>query len=313
MNSVQFGKSDKQEYSGVNVIGIALNAVIRHTTAATAFAAQAVNWDAVNIKLILERNGQRFDILSDVALPFIQDSGFYDGTYNLNKGHGTPDFVRTVVQAAGVEEEIIVPAVISLHGGVNVGAGDKLKLEITVNSGAAAATVDTAASEIQYDIIEGIVNSPSIPKLSATSVNAGKTSDVVTGGHNVVRMTMINDDQDGVLAADRVVSSLSFSSDKLSFSDTADELQTKRQIQFSDSALSADRGNSFVIVDASQYNQTGEDVRLNSAKLNLTLVGANVAASKNWIVTRSYVNDNATFAKALNRAQRHQVENAKQY
>jgi hypothetical protein len=261
----------------------------------------------------LKRRGRVIDILNGPILPFAQASGFFGANFEEIKGQGTPVLRQLVAAAASTDEILLQTCFIKLHDVINLTEDDVLEFEIQVPSGAAAATVSQAESEILWDFIEGIGNGASVPFMTAESIRASESNTPVTLGSNIVEAFFINNEKAGITTANKVINTVSISSDKLNRNDTVEELIAKRAAMFDDSDEADSRDNCFLLFSTLLEKHSGGDVRLNKANLRMTFTAANVTAGKNWVVTRGYHNDATTFNRARIRGAKHSVQNNSQY
>lgn len=313
MIKLSAGQNDKQTFKGTNVKGLKILIEAQHTTANTAFTTNPVDWSKIVVKMTLTRAGQKFIIFSDVALPLLAESGFYNGAYGFAMQIAPATLAVKVAAASGVDEVIHVTGCIDLHEIINVKNDDKLDVEIQFPTGSLASTVDTSASTLYYDVVEGIGNGISIPTIHCEAIRGAQSSVQESFGDAVVSACFINTDKAGITDANAVISTLDFQSDKLRFSEDYNELLAKRQAQFVDDADANNRNQSFKFLDVKNLNYSGKDVRLNRAQLNITLNAVNVNEGKNWLVSRTFVNDEVTKARAIERNKKHTVENSMQY
>lgn len=319
MRSFAIGAGDVQSVPSGNYVGMRLAIRLRHVTANTAFAGVVFDFSSMVLKLMLTRDKKTREIFNDEALPLILASMFYSSVFDEVKGGGTPTLRRTVVAAAGVDEELEITAKVLLPSIINVMTGDELRAELTCKAGAVnSATVSIAESSIEWEMIEGIGNSTGIPRIVSKTITAGQSSTEESFGDGVKRVVFINNNKFSVLEVDKVLDSVTVKSDKLNRSDTYRELLSDRAGQFPSSTIADSRCQSFVIVDADEDvminlpGEAGGDIRLHDCRVRLQFNAANVTAAKNYLVAMVVESDTPTAAAAIERNKKHVEANATQ-
>jgi hypothetical protein len=314
MKSTLFNASDGIEVKGKTVSGVDLIATLQHTTVNTAFAAGTViDWNLVNITIQLKRAGLTHKIYQGPVLPVVVDSLFRDASFSQALNVGTPTQVTYQVQTAGLDHIVKQTARIKFHDVINLDGEDELTIDVQPSTAAVLATVDTSVSNIAFDVVEGIGNAPSIPCFSLNVVKANEASYTYNLGNNVVKATFVNLDKSGVAATNQVITQVALNSDKRSNTRTMDQLQLDRYTDFQSAADPDLRHQCFELVSVEDEKMTAEDVRLNKVEVSISYVAANVTASKNYVVTRSFINDKKTFEMSKARAIKHRDANVNQY
>jgi hypothetical protein len=318
MRSFSIGSGDSQGFTTGNFAGVHLSANITHTTVNTPFAGSVFDWSKIQVKLILTRNRRDFEIFNDVALPLILASCYFSGTYDECKGGGTPTLRRILVAGAAAKEQLIIAAKINFPGVINLITGDQLRFEINSQTTAVnVANVDVSVSKLQWELIEGVGNVLSIPKIKVKTITAGQSSTDETFGDGVTRICFINNDKFTILTADQVITLATVSSDKKSSSDTYEEMLISRAEKLPQSSMADNRHQSFVLYDKDKeiafQGMDSDDVRLHKVNVRLTMNPTNVNAGVNWIVVLGYVADTLTAQKGVQRLAKHQETNSNQY
>lgn len=298
MNSINWGSSDKKTFRAVNAVGMSFVMTIQHATANTAFAANPVDFSLLKPKLTFykAKTKSTHEIFNDAMLPLMLESGFFDGGFQQNLQIGT--FVAPVYIAAAmsVDEVLKLSGYIDFGGVINCEPGDELNFSVTVNPGALSAVADSAVSYFQYDIVEGVGLSDSIPVVKCQALTASISSDKFYAGDNVEAVSFINSDKAGITSAVQVITDMQFDSDKITISDSWDELRQKRDRMFEDLAQSSIRNQCFRLFDMKISNKSHMVTRLNDVKMAFTFTGSNVNATKNWYVVRARENNAAVAA-----------------
>lgn len=316
MRQVKFGASDRHELRGLAIIGFIINAYLVHATVNTAFVltSNVCDFVQVSVSAELKRGGRTITVFNDALYPLAYESGFKTGSiYEIQEANHTP--VVLVVQTAALFHTIVMSAAIKLHDVICLTGSDELVFEVQPNSGALLATVSSANSWIEWDVIEGIGNGVSVPIIQTQSVRAAETKSPFPCGDNVISAAFINKDKVGVTSAVQVLETANMSSDKLNIADSYTELLSKRARQFETTANHQARNQSFILFDVRDpaFSRSPYDVRLNKVNINLKFTAANVNAAKNWLVVRGYENDAQTLVAAGIRDEKHAAANQAQY
>lgn len=317
MRNFKANGGDKETFNSGNYLAVRLVALLTHTTADTAFSGVIVDWSKVFAKIFLMRDNVRHTIIDDEVLPLAAASGFYVGTFDEVKGGGTPYLRKRLAAASGVKEELAITAKIELPGIINLMPGDQLLVELKAKD-CFAATVDTAVSTIEWELVEGVGNALGIPYISVEMISAGQSSQTIESGNGVKWMRFINNDKFSVLTADRVIESISVNSDKLNKSDEWAEMVIDRVDEFPSSTLADQRNQCLSIVDIDRDEMclvpgaATENLQLHALKVKFNFNSGNVNASKNYVVTAGFLADNFTARVAVRRNAKHQEENIAQ-
>lgn len=324
MRNFSFGSGDTQTFTSGNYQGIDIAAYLQQLNVNVAFAGQPMDWSKVQVKVTLSRGGREYDIVNDNALPLILASGYYNTVFDEAKYSGLSPFTR-VLQAAGAAAKAIgvVSGKIMFGGMINLQPGEQLRVELNSQVTALnSANTDTTASQIRWALVEGVGNSFSIPYLKAKAITSGLSALDETLGSHVTKIFVINNDQNGILATNRVVESAQIMSDKLTRSINYEQLFMKRaqEIDYSGAATNGGpegRGQSFNLFnrdyDVLVENHKIDDVRLHNCAVHLNLNSGVVNASVNWLAWYGFYPDTATASKAVERADRLDKKNAAQY
>lgn len=315
MKSILLNSSDKIEVKSRTVGGIDFIATLQHTTVNTAFAAGLpLDWSLVNVFINLKRGGRTYKIYHGPLLPALADSMFNRSSFKQVLNVGTPD--QVIVQAHGVSAKAIIKQTgrLLFHDVINLMGDDLLTCEVVPTTAAVISTVDTTVSTIGFEEVDGIGNGASIPTINVETVKASESSYKYDLGNNVVKASLINTDKSGITTANQVISSVTIVSDKVVDQKNMDRLMTERYTQFLSGASDADaRHQCFEIFNIDDQKLTPEDVRLNQCGVIITFNSSNVTASKNWVISRAFINDSETLERAKLRALKHRARNRNQY
>lgn len=315
MKSVEIGKVDKLDSSNGNYKGISLTAHLQHTSVNTAFVGLPIDWSQVIVTCKLRKaDGMEHIICQDPALPLILSSNYFDGQFQAASPVGSP--AQIVYQAHGAAAKAILKQTARIDFGevVNLAPGDRIYLEVNCLPSAVLSTVDTAASAIYFDFEEGIGNGFALPAFKVETFKGGEASLPLGAGHGVKEITFVNSDKSGIILTNQTLLSVSLSSDKLSRTEQYDEILKRRYDQFQSIADADLRHQCFRILDVDRESYSPmNDLLLNNVNLQISLIGANITAAKNWIVIRKLVKNVQVAEEAAKRYGKHEAQNVANY
>jgi hypothetical protein len=271
--------------------GAQFSIIMQHTTANTAFLASALNLDNLRVAARLMQNGKKASLCNDRASILFRESGFktaaFDGTFSVT------NWTTLVAAASGVKAKVLVTGFVDFGGPINLHKGDVLDLEATLNTGAFGSTVDSSASFVLFQLVEGQGVQYGYQTIETFSIPANESLFNLEAGDNVQRVTFVNTDTESVLEDDRIIDNVNVSGADWASVQQYNELCAGRLGSFENSVIANTRYQSFVLYD-------GED--LDSVNTNFNLVPTNVAAGKNNVVIRRFHTCEQTLAKGVAKA-----------
>ena len=290
---INFGSSANFSVQNSNVAALRLNVNATHTTAATAFSAALIDLEDVTIDIELERNGQIHKVYKGIALPLLMASTYQSAAFEqIVSGTVLVD----LAQDTGVKEIASQLFDIDFGGILNLDGDDKLTIEVSVDSAAAGTGVDTAASDITIEVIEGIGYEVGTPQIIVKNIPASVSDETYSLGDDVQAIYFINTDKTNNLSANRVLSRLTLDSDKVKVKQDVDGLVSDRLEMFPTITAANLRNNSFPI-------HLGTE--LDSCSIDLTFTAANVTASKNFLVVVKSLATYETVSKVQSMQRKH--------
>lgn len=290
---INFGSSANFSVQKSNVSALRLNVNATHTTAATAFSAALIDLENVTIDVELERNGQLHKVYKGIALPLLMASTYQTASFEQIVS-GT--VLVELAQDTGVKEIASQLFDIDFGGILNLDGDDKLTIEVAVDSAAAGTGVDTSASDITIEVIEGIGYEIGTPQIIVKNIPASVSDETYSLGDDVQAIYFINTDKTNNLSANRVLSRLTLDSDKVKIKQDIDGLVSDRLELFPTITAANLRNNSFPIHMGAE---------LDSCSVDLTFTAANVTASKNFLVVVKSLATFETVSKVQNMQRKH--------
>ena len=266
----------------------------------TTFGSSKLDFSKCTIKAILNRKGQDHILFQDNLkiiglasnlntrgqLAFYQD---HDHLIKLGDGKALVSFN------------------IPLGGPIKIADDDYVYVEVTNQDGLFdAAYINSSFLEVKP--VKAIGYETFIPQIKSYNIQAGTTSDVYSLGDNVIRTALLNYDKLDFQTP--IVQNINFASDKLNDGFTFADLCLMKEASFpklpvnlsTDAATILESDQSFMLTDFHQV--------FNQLILNCQFDGAQVLASKNYLVVWSYKTDWTILQKAENLQKKHQTEDA---
>ena len=288
MKTIRTGENERFEISKKTVKGVLL-----------AFYAEAalvnvgINWgdldlSKINVKLNLIRGGRTYTLFSDMLQVLALESAWFHERYtNYHAGGAADTFIEMVASGVAAKEIGIGPVYIDFGGIIQLSGDDRLAFEMQLPSGAWSADINTSNSYCLVDYDETIGVERYTPYIDTVSIKANETTSTLGVSDDVMSVTFLNLDKTDVLEANKVIDSCTISGDYYHNSDTYYQLHAKRLISLPIPGMSADRYQSFRLLD--QVDLSGQ--LLDNGKIDLQLTGTNVAGGKNYIVVRKMYTD----------------------
>lgn len=279
------------EVKGRTVSGVSVRTYLKATTANTAIANSDLNLKNVNLQIDLMRNGRAFRIAQGPLLPFLIHSTIGRGISAFVSPNGGTLLHRTVPAASGVKEEAWSHGIIDFKGVICLTGDDVLKIIMTSNGTEYGAAIDTTASQIVFDTIEGSGAEFETPTMDLQTVSPGDSNKRYGLGSGVGQITFVNTDKSGNLAANQVLQSSLITSDQFKTNDQFQELRVKNaQVMSADELVSA--GQCLIL------SLGMPEVRLTNCDAELSLNSSNVGNGTCFIVSSRYISSSGLRARA---------------
>lgn len=313
---MQISKGENQQikHSSGTYDGVDLFAKIIHGTNDTAILQSDFNLNAVNISVVLVRDGRKEYIMNDNLLLL--------GTFStLTKNyHEFVNGLDKVLPAVGVKAVKIRSCYIPFGSPIRVNQGDQLIIEVRTGDDTFSASINQVDSLIDFRLRKSISEyEVGIPKISFEVVNGQKTNQTFNPGDNVAKMMFLNFDKNTL--ADEVINNLAINSDRFDESYSFDQLQmlhlknvndenanrygANLPISLADPAGRAFKGLPYLPQSILLFNGVEQDKELDEVTVNVAFNGANVAMSQNHLGWLTINATNKQLAEAQNRAQKH--------
>ena len=280
---------------------IKLNAFLSDDTVNEDLLPTDLDLSKVFLKVILNRNDEDHVIFSDAVQFLVLDSHLdnnFDFVHPLNVT--AANMVKTRIKGVAVKEQALIPITLDLPGVINVKGSDELSVELSIGSGAFDAGLDTAVSYIELELVPDVGYESAIAMMKIIRINGGDSTFNPSLGDDVVKVSFINLDKDSILESDSPLESISIKGDKLDLQKTFLQLLSDRYYDFTARAEADFLRHSHLIYIGTE---------LDSCKLNLQMVAANVTAAKNAIVVNYLKADFFTLQRAQEMAEDHDYEN----
>lgn len=298
MKNIEINKTEKLEVKNKSISGLVCPVYVKHTTNATAFTGNILDTSKAIVKVTLKRGKQSVLVAPNLSLDkLIALNGIELPHWNLING-ATSSTEVLVAQDTGVKEERRINLVIPFGSTINLQGDDRLEVEVTINSGFFANTCDTSLSFMQIDVIEGVGVEEFVPVFNSVVVPDNEDNQSFSLGDNVTRVVWFNTDKTAITTAEQIIQTLDLVSDKYVRKDTNHMLHAKALALYPTVAEKTARYQSFLIYD-------GKD--LDKVELSVSASGSDIAAGKNFILTRSFVTSPSLIARAHNMRMKHQV------
>lgn len=303
---IKVNETRTEKLQGRTIRGLNLHLFLEANVANTAITKTDLNMTSIVIKTILKRAGKIITICNDNLQTLALESaiqGRLNGIYQflVDSSNSFEAYTR-IANGASAKETFILPVPINFGGVINLKDSDELTTEITVNGGAWQSTISTTNSylNLDYDYACGIEYKT--PQIRSYAFQASITQDKVSLGDRVERVSFINLDKKSNLSADDVVTSVQLESDKLTFSANKVDFFAKMQL-VRDATDFTNNFNNIVV-----YGEPNQPF-LNGVQCTFNFTSANVTASKNFLVWRTFETSPELIARAQAMAQKHANEN----
>ena len=299
------GQKDTAVVKNRSFQSIAFDFVHEAAAAATAFTTTVapVNLEEINVEIKLKQFGNSYTLYSGNMYSAVMKSLFGTPAYfQFKAGSSTAQKYGIILaQDTGVKEKIVQKAVINFGTFINLKGRDSLEIYVDYKSASATAQVG-AASYMEVDVEDGIGVQSKIPYIHSKQITGGVERVNESLPSNLTSLHILNTDKDDVLEASRPVDRVQLNSDKLNF--------TKEWSQLIGNRLEIEQTNGIQDELDHDHELVNTTVGLNSVKLLLNTVAANVSTGKNYIVTTTYKTSRGLVGRALSMERKHNSRNS---
>lgn len=266
------------EIKGVAIDGFNLHH--RFIADAVATTPTGVNLLEVDIKAVLHQEGEKFEIIPKTSIAALHED-YFATKYPVSGG-----FVATtgilagevvITQDASTKGENHATTPIRFGGGIVLKRGDKIILEVTINSGAYGTNCD----DDSYMLIEPnevVTNQMFVPKLEVFPIPVTESKLSLNLGDNVQTANLICIDAANEKETTAIFTDVEVVTDRLTYDRTFAEMRSLR-------SLDIDWDNN------TRYYQLLKGEEFDDVQVNLELTPANINSDKNFVVVRSFETD----------------------
>jgi hypothetical protein len=272
-------------------------------------SAAIIDASKVNVKVMLKRGGQQWlEIMQGNLQVLSQFSNYMRALYRHANPTATVQSLTLVAHAGGISGEYLVSYRLDFGGMINLYGEDELSCEINPIA-PFGADINLNASYLGCEFRDDVGVGAFIPVTRVIQVEGTNAKFDESLGDNVSEIAFLNFDKTGVLTANRVIDSISLTSDKISFTKIYNQLIAERVAMFEDEDTAANRNQSFMLFTTGKLNPTsGEIAELDNVRLLIDLVTANNNTGKNWVVYRQVLIDPTTFNNAMELKEKHDAQ-----
>ena len=246
--------------------------------------------ELINVKIVLRRNGKEYVLAHDNLQILCQESMYFAGIEHA--------LSKAAIVLSGTYK--LIPLMLDLGYPINLKGKDQLTVEVTTKTGWYA-DWDANQSSLEVEDRESIGIETCIPFIKSKAISATHTRVVESLGDNITSITLLNTEDLDNSDAEKIFDSFLLTSDKYSLSDNRGRMFARRATQFVSAEDAAARKENFRFVPA---------VELHGVELTLELDGANNAATKNYIVYRTFQITADGIDRARSMQDRHASQNA---
>jgi hypothetical protein len=276
---MQLSSGTRQDsFEGGKFQGLSFVAYLKAAANNTDIDSSDIDLSKINISCELHGRGEKLVLFSDSLLTLVAATGYLKPQFEFTGVAGNDGSFEIVAKDTSVKEECYIPYSITLPSVINVGPGQKIVYQVTINA-PFSADIDTTASTFEVNPIEGIGEEIGVPVITSKAISQGDNRIVENLGNDIVNCLFLNVDKTTNLETARVVTSAALSSQLLTYNDTYKELLIKRLDLFANYTDANKRKQSFMLY-------TGEPN--DNFKVDVSLVASNVNTSKCFLVWTSY-------------------------
>ena len=301
---ILLGNKDTGIYKNRSFRAVQFDLNIVAAAANTAFTATVAPLDLteINVKIILNQFGVKTDVYSGSLYPAVMKSAYGTaGYFQFKSGSSTAQkFAITLAAASGVKETIVQKAVVDLGCFINLKGNDSLEVYVDFRSASATAQVGTTTT-VEVDVVDGIGVQTKVPKIYSQQLTAGVDRVTESFPSNLTTLHFLNTDKDNILEASSPITTLRFSSDKLSYINEFYQLIGDRLENVDVTGFVGD-------LDHDHQFYSGS-MGLSNVKLDMNTVASNVNVGENYLVATYYMTNKQILKRGLVRGQKHNREN----
>jgi len=295
MKSILYGGTDSITATTGSYRGVSLTTILTNAATNTAFTGDVVDMTNANIRVIWSDGKTEKVIVNDnlrnaLACSQIENPAF---EYVIDQ----TKIISTLAAGVGVKATALRSLVFDFGGVVTVPRGGSIYVEVQVSNGYYTSQCETSTSKLQFDLMEGIGNMDLIPEFRSKIINASVTNPSENLGDNITKLVVVNYDKTSFLTADNVFNTLSIVSDKVKINDTFADLVGRNEEKFTSQTDAQIRKQCWLLHDS--------DVELDNVVLDGVTNSANVTASKNFILWKTYFTSPSIVQTAIIRREKH--------
>lgn len=267
----------REVYKNQSLSGISVNIYLYASANNTNLYSSDVDFQAINVKAMLKRNGKTIDILNGNLEALVSALCYKSVGFVQLADTSTNNILRA--KDTSVKEIQVIPFNLTF-GYLKLQGNDELHIEVSANNHFSA-DIDTTLSYI--DVVADSENSDIsdagiVPQIEVISIQQNIPNGQWDLGNDVETVVFVNLDKSGILSANQVLTNCTISSKQISESFDVLTLLARRNQYFETSAEASARNQSFII-------ETNVD--MDSCKLDAQFTSANVTSGMNyWVVRR---------------------------
>lgn len=304
---VKVGEKKSDSVQGASLSGFSYKFYLVGTTVNVALTAPFVDLTKIPVRATLKRNKATEVLFSDTLKPLSMESCFFNADFESALANASAVQSAQVIQTqtAGLVNIVMVSVRIDFGTTINVKGDDVLQFDVDFQPSSLGAGINSTLSYVEVDYNDSIGLEFYTPIINSSTIAPGQSRVQESLGSSVTSVAFINMDivSATLFGMASNIQSLSFDSDKRSFTDDIYELNSKRDAMFNTRAEANGRFGSFLIHRNPQ--------ELDNVNLDLLLVAGSTTAGNNVIVWRTFKTSPEQFSNAQATASKHQIENMK--
>lgn len=295
--NVNFGEREVLEIKSKSIDGFTFIIKARATTVNSAFSATLLDYEKVIIKCTLSGRGKKDHVIyQGTAFPLFVSSCYFNAGFGQILD-GTS--AVTLPAASGVDELAQQMFKVDFGTVINLKGDECISFEVYVPSGSGGTDVSEAESHVEFDVHEAVGYEYGTPEINAISLSNNQARIQKDLGDNVVDITFTNSDKTNILATNQVIETVTLTSDRLSYSDSQNELFTKRWSMFYDQTQADNRHQCYKLLN-------GESI--DDVSLDMSFTTTNVNSGKNYVVVKKLHTTKGHLARVQNYKDKHNRE-----
>lgn len=308
INETRKHEVQNQTVNGLNISALLESAAVNTVVPPTGYNT-AVGFDPsqINVEVVLLRtNAQGERSLHTIMNANLAILGQYN-TILQNGNHWRHGLILQK-RTSGATQIVTRGLFVYFGGHINVKGDDLLTVTVTVNRGTFGSAVSAPNSTLQVEMSSSIGIETALHRFHYYAIQASQNQDTVSLGDNVMRCALLSFATD---PEKPVFRSCSFASDRLDWTANEQELITRHLNQFpfnycdvllDDVAENAPK----LAFPHTRLIHFGEEV--DQARVNFTMVPANVLQSENFVAYTSYITSLEIVKKAADLKSKHDAQ-----